>query len=61
MNVSSNKANASFNQYVIARHSALAFLLFSVWRGTICYIFFICCLVILCLSRTCPVLVLYLS
>ena len=35
-----SKANASFNQYVIAQHFALVLLLFNVWRGTICYIGF---------------------
>lgn len=55
-----SKANASFNQYVIARRYA-RFSCLTSGEGRYVILFFICCLVILCLSRTCPVLVLYLS
>ena len=59
----SNKANASFNQYVIARRYARFSGLVS-QRGTICYIVFYLLfsnpVLVLCLSRTCPVLVRYL-
>lgn len=55
-----SKANASFNQYVIARRYA-RFSYLTSGEGRYVMLFFICCLVILFLSRTCPVLILYLS
>ena len=58
-----SKANASFNQYVIARRYA-RFSDLTSRRGTICYIVFYLLfsnpVLVLCLSRTCPVLILYL-